>query len=185
MLQKAWLCLVEPALHCFCCPSVLHAEGAAASWASLHLCLRPHESAPSHSTHNSFIHGINWERPAVLGSSFTCVPCSCFSSTDELFCFVSKPFIYVHSPQKPCSEGINGAITRCKINKSGIKSINPDYWPLSPGSLYKQTWPSSFLLFPQIPVRLSRERKWLNRECRAYSYSPFSKWRNVFWGEGH
>lgn len=91
-------------------------------------------------------------------------------------------FIYTahKSPALKGSMGTSPGDVSCKINNSGIKPINPDYWPLSPGSLYKQTWPSSFLLFTQIPVRLSRERKWLNRECRAYSYSLFSKWRNVF-----
>lgn len=95
-------------------------------------------------------------------------------------------FMYtVHkSPALQGSMGTSPGDVSCKINNSGITSIIPDSWPLSPGSLYKQTRPSSFLLSTQNPVRLSRERKWLNRECRAYSHSLFSKKRNVFLRRG-
>lgn len=140
------------------CPSLLTLVSESFSWTSTF----------SYQPYNSCSHGHKGREACCVVSSFISVPCSCFSSEDEFFA-LSLNFIYFHSSQKPrischALKGLMGTSpgdVSCKINKLGIKSVNPDYWPLSPASLLcKQTWTTSFLLLWQLPVRLSRERKW-------------------------
>ena len=164
MLQNAGLFsfLGRACLSRILLPLVLHDDGVVASKrlppgarVPAHLHLRASlEIAPSH-TNPGNSRG-NRERPAVTQSSFACVLCSCFSSTDESFGLVRKLFIYCHSPQKlrlKChalkgSEGTSPGDVSCKINKAGIKSANPNFWPLSPASpLCEQIWNTGFL-FP-------------------------------------
>lgn len=84
----------------------------------------------------------------------------------------------------PWSEGINGATpgdVSCKINKLGIKSINPDYWPLSPASplCERPGLPTSYFCSSFLWDWAEKENE-LNRKCRTYSYTLFCSWRNVF-----
>lgn len=86
-------------------------------------------------------------------SSSACVLCTCLSFTDGFFCFVTELFIYFHGPQKPRlrrralqgSVGTSPGDGSCGRDESGIQSVRPDSWPLSPASpLGEQTWTTGF-----------------------------------------
>lgn len=120
-----------------CCLGLLTHVSETLSWATTFSHLKELQPA-----------AVKRRRPSVPQSSFTCLPCGCFSSIDAFFCFVTEPFIYLHSPQKPrirchALKGSMGTLpgdVSCRINKSGIKLVNPDSCPPSPASpLCEQT----------------------------------------------
>lgn len=75
-----------------------------------------------------------------------------------------------------------------RINKLGIKSVNPAYWPPSPASpLCEQTWAEGVFL-SSFPWDWAEKADGLKRESRASSYSCFCRRRDVLGGgalKGH
>ena len=71
----------------------------------------------------------------------------------------------------------------CRINKSGIKLVNPDDWPLSPASpLCEQTWPKGFFLAASRETE--QRKKWAEEGVPGIQLQLLQR-EECIWGEGH